>query len=123
VAVGDHGTVISSRDEEHWTRVEAGTEESLRSIAFGDDTFLVVGRNGCILSSCDVCEWRELRVDGTHFSDVAHGSNGFIAVGEGDTIVLVDRMTLIEEPLAYEFCIYFHAPSRGWDRQLGTWVK
>jgi hypothetical protein len=118
VAVGDHGTILCSRDEEHWTRINAGTDESLRSIAFGDDTFLAVGRNGCIVSSRDVCEWRGLRLDGANFYDVAYGSSRFVAVGDRDTIVLIDGMERMEEPLAYEFCNSAHAPSPGCNREV-----
>ena len=89
VAVGSHGRVLSSPDGEHWTPRESGTEESLHAVAFGDGTFLAVGWKGCLLASRDAREWRSLPSCAANLRDVAYGCGGFVAVGDGDTILLV----------------------------------
>ena len=82
---------ISSPDGEHWTPRESGTEESLQSVAYGDGTFLAVGRKGCLLASRDGRHWRSLPSGGTDLCDVTYGCDRFVAVGQGNTILLVGR--------------------------------
>lgn len=44
-------TILSSQDGAHWTVRRLGEAESLKSIAYGGDTFVAVGSNNLILQS------------------------------------------------------------------------
>ena len=92
VAVGCHGVVVTSTDGEHWTPRESGTTESLRAVAFGGGTFLAAGWNGCLLASRDARDWRSLPSSGANLCDVAYGCDHFVAVGQGNTILLLQAV-------------------------------
>jgi hypothetical protein len=51
VAVGDGGTILTSRDGVSWTRRTSGTSNQLEGVAYGNGTFVAVGWYGTILTS------------------------------------------------------------------------
>src|SRR5260221_6122701 len=63
VAIGSHGTIVTSHDAKVWIRQKSGTQELLRGIAVGNGKIVVVGMNGTILFSEDGMQWRNVDVD------------------------------------------------------------
>lgn len=95
VAVGQHGTIISSPDGVNWTARSSGTTSNLRSIAHGNGMFVAVGDYsvdssngtryfGVVLTSVDGIKW-EIQSLGLHNVpySVAYGNGSFVAVGTG----------------------------------------
>jgi hypothetical protein len=60
VAVGDEGTIITSSDGVKWVERETGTDYGLRAVAYGNRTFVVVGKNGvngAVFTSTNAVKW------------------------------------------------------------------
>lgn len=51
VAVGEDGTILTSRDGRNWTRQTSGTSKDLDGVAYGNGTFVAVGKYGTTLTS------------------------------------------------------------------------
>src|SRR5947207_9531772 len=51
VAIGDNGTVVSSRDSVTWIPRASGTTNRLNSVAYGQAGFVAVGEGGPALPS------------------------------------------------------------------------
>lgn len=72
VAIGDNGTIQTSTDGRHWSSKETGTTETLNSIIFAENQFIVAGGSymasaghlsnsaGVILVSSDGNEWTDI---------------------------------------------------------------
>ncbi|MDP6795679.1 MAG: hypothetical protein QGG00_09840 [Verrucomicrobiota bacterium] len=56
-AVGDSGTVISSKNGSMWQRHTVPTTASLEGIAHGNDLIMAVGEEGVIITSPDGADW------------------------------------------------------------------
>ena len=65
-----------------WTSQAAMGSQMLMSVAFGNDTFVVVGDAGTFWTSSDGIAWTQ-RSNGTqtYFQDVTYGNETFVAVG------------------------------------------
>jgi hypothetical protein len=50
-AVGDNGTILTSRDGVSWTRRNSATFNPLNGVAYGNGLFVVVGDDSVILTS------------------------------------------------------------------------
>lgn len=48
LAVGDHGTLYTSTNLTHWTRLSSGVSSWLRGVAYGNGVFVAVGESGTI---------------------------------------------------------------------------
>ena len=73
---------------DNWTQRYSGTSERLDGIFFDRGRFVVVGRNGTILSSINGSTWITRNSGTTVFlTDVTYGENYFVAVGEESTIL------------------------------------
>ena len=96
VAVGDWGTILTSRDGVKWTQQHSGTDEDLQGVAYGNGTFVVVGRYGGILTSQDGATWtaqaspawvryqrRSLELS---LNSITYGNGLFVAVAVGSTV-------------------------------------
>ena len=92
VAVGDKGTILTTDDPDtrSWTQQPSGTGLDLRDIVYnGTDLYVVVGREGLILTSPDAVVWTPTG-SGTPYDlwGVAYdGSGQYIAVGDEGTIL------------------------------------
>lgn len=51
VAVGDHGTILTSRDGIHWAEESAGTDQGLWDVAYAEGRFVIIGYTGTIISA------------------------------------------------------------------------
>jgi hypothetical protein len=88
VAVGEEGTILTSRDGVNWTPRASGTDNSLEGVTYGNGLFVAVGEEGTILTSRDGVNWTE-RISGTSndLYGVTYGNGLFVAVGEEGTIL------------------------------------
>lgn len=92
VAVGDKGTILTGSDptSRAWVEQASGTDIDLRDIVYnGNGLFIVVGRDGIILTSSDAATWTQ-RTSGTVFDlwGVAYdGSGQYIIVGDEGVIL------------------------------------
>jgi hypothetical protein len=88
VAVGAHGTVLTSPDGEHWLNQASGVTEDLRDVVWGDGQYVAVGDYGVILTSPDARHWTEqftrVFID---LNAVAYGGGQFVAVGANTTVL------------------------------------
>jgi hypothetical protein len=88
-AVGDSGTIISSRDAQKWVKRNVPTKLPLRSVAFSESLFVAVGDSGMILTSPDCSVWTNRSAAVTAaLHGVAWTGKKFVAVGTGGTIVI-----------------------------------
>jgi len=71
-----------------WTKRVDGTDQELHATAYGNNTFVVVGDNGTILSSPDGVAWtaRAVGLTTEQFRDVIYQDCLFVAVGTGGAI-------------------------------------
>ena len=53
VAVGSHGTIMTSSDGTVWNQTNSGTTNDLVGIAYGNNTFIAIDRDGCLISPMD----------------------------------------------------------------------
>lgn len=92
VAVGDKGTILTSNDptSRSWDERASSTTVDLRDIVHnGTDLYVVVGREGLILTSPDAVTWTP-RISGTPYDlwGVNYdGSDLYVAVGDEGTIL------------------------------------
>ncbi|MGE5484660.1 MAG: S-layer homology domain-containing protein [Ignavibacteriales bacterium] len=89
VAVGNHGTILTSTDGLRWTLRASGVEYQLEAIDYGNGMFVAVGEAGTILTSRDGIEWTSC-VEGTRraLSGVAYGAGRFVAVGQSGRVAV-----------------------------------
>jgi photosystem II stability/assembly factor-like uncharacterized protein len=83
VAVSNSGNIVRSTDNgTTWDNVTSGTNENLLGAGFANNTFVVVGGEGTILTSSDNGSNFSAVVDpGNHLTGVEFGNNTFVAVG------------------------------------------
>jgi len=90
VAVGDHDTILTSKDGTPWRKRNSGTTDTLfASVAFGNSTFVAVEDSGTILTSDDDARWYP-RVAGTstYLNKVGYENGRFvITAANGVTLV------------------------------------
>ena len=73
---------------DNWTQRDSGTRNGLSGICFGNGRFVVVGRDGTILSSTNGGTWATRDSQTTvNLRDVTHGGNYFVAVGKESTVL------------------------------------
>lgn len=95
VAVGDNGTIITSRDGYHWTNQSSSISTPLRAVAYAQGEFAAVGDGGIILVSSDAVNWQQIpQVTSNTLRAVAGAnpqpgfeSSQFLAVGDFGTAV------------------------------------
>ena len=99
VAVGGHGTVLTSSDGINWVLRPSGTDNSLERVTFGNGIFVAVGSAGTILTSVDGINWVP-RSSGTIFSlrGVTYGGGLFIAVGDNAYTVAAPEGIILSSP-------------------------
>lgn len=82
VAVGGHGTILTSTNGETWIQPPVGTLYGLKSVVWGGGRFVAVGDT--ILTSTDAVSWSEIdRRVGTEntVQGLAYGGGRFVGVG------------------------------------------
>jgi hypothetical protein len=87
VAVGDHGTIITSPDGTQWTPRNSTTTQWLLSVSYGGGTFVAVGNTGSVLTSPDGLNWATANPATSQGTPVRlnvayHIYESFAAVGE-----------------------------------------
>lgn len=82
-------SILVSEDAEQWEPVTTSPEaEPLYAVAFANDTFVAVGRNGAIETSPDGLSWTAQSAPiHAHLFDVIHDGDRFIAAGAHGTIL------------------------------------
>lgn len=96
VAVGDHGTIITSPDGFDWTVQTYGVFPYLRGVAYADGEYAAVGDGGVILVSTDAETWTQIPSVTTNS---LHGIAGdttwrtddlpqFLALGDSGTAIV-----------------------------------
>jgi len=91
VAVGEYGTILSSKEGTSWSMSEPITDNNLWNVAYGNNKFIAVGDSGTILISTDGENWNEISTNETkHLLDVIFIDNKFIIVGT-DGIILTSN--------------------------------
>jgi hypothetical protein len=83
VAVGEQGTILSSKDGQSWSWVSAMGiglgRYSLRKVAHGGGHFVAVGDHGKIISSSDGFNWRLCNSGvSNHLAGIAFGNGSFM---------------------------------------------
>lgn len=90
VAVGDTGLVLTSTDGLNWTQQTTGTTEDLKSIAYGNGRFVVVGGNAVLTSTNGVNWTQQTAITQQTWHEqlnyVTFGAGRFVAVGDGGLI-------------------------------------
>ncbi len=95
VAVGDNASVFTSDTGTNWTRrtLPAAQQAWFRGAAWGGTApgfFVAVGENGMLLTSVDGVTWTKRAIssgNGAHLNRVTWAGGGFVAVGDGGTVV------------------------------------
>ena len=88
VAVGEHGTVLSSTNGDAWAIRESGTKVHLAKIAFGNGLFVAVGGSGIVRASRDGSTWEVQNSTTTNdLTSVAYVNGDFLAVGRRGTLL------------------------------------
>lgn len=85
VAVGDRGTVLTSRDGVAWTAGPTVGTSTLNAVIYGGQ-FVMVGDQGAIYTSPDGLVWTP-RTSGTSrdLTSIARSFTGYLAVGDAGT--------------------------------------
>jgi hypothetical protein len=82
VAVGDHGTILTSSNGSNWALQNRRADLPLYGVAYGAGTFVAVGEGGTILSSSDGTNWAyRYSAANTFLNDVTFASGRFFAIG------------------------------------------
>jgi hypothetical protein len=79
VAVGDKGTILSSRDGVSWEPRTSGTGRNLRNVSHGGGRYVAVG-NGSLVHSADGQNWTsvDLEIETLPIGPLAHGAGRFV---------------------------------------------
>jgi photosystem II stability/assembly factor-like uncharacterized protein len=80
VAVGDKGTIVTSKDGINWLQQHSGTTGNLKDITYGKGKYVAVGTKGVILNSSDGSEWKEVTIDNEWFKMVTYGNGLFVTI-------------------------------------------
>jgi hypothetical protein len=95
VAVGDSGTILTSRDAATWTKSVSGISSILRSIAWGDGRFVAVGQSGRILNSFDGVAWTSpaQAFGSRNFLNVVWNGSEWMAITGNEAFTSTDAVT------------------------------
>src|SRR5690554_968910 len=78
VAVGQFGTIMTSRDGINWTIQNSGTTNYLSGVGFGNGLYVAVGMEGTILTSPDGVTWSPQESGTTAWLDDVAFGNGLL---------------------------------------------
>jgi hypothetical protein len=90
VAVGT-GIAVTSTDTNSWVPHATGTDETMNSVAFGQNLFVAVGHGGTLFSSTDGATWISAGgvTNQVIWNGVNYGNGRFVAVGFDDSTSVV----------------------------------
>jgi len=72
----------------NWTPCTSGTPNNLYGVAFGNNTFVAVGKSGTITTSSNATSWTSQTSGTTHvLFSVSHGNNAFVIVGDAGKVL------------------------------------
>lgn len=101
IAVGHHGSILSSRDGSAWDEIEEGEEgETYRAVAFGNKRFVAVGSyggNNIVAASADGAGWQTAQKEARYVSYIrglTFGKDIFLGMG-GDPGTVGDSKPFI----------------------------
>lgn len=83
---GYNGELVHSEDGINWTFVNSpmGNNGSMKSIAYGNGKYCLVGNNGQMYTSNDLKSWRKVsnyNVERISWNSIAYGNGKFVAIG------------------------------------------
>ncbi len=85
VAVGQHGTILTSTNGWEWVRQNSGTTNNLLGVGGGFGVTVVTGEKGTLLSSRDLRHWVTSPIDPTVAASslygVAYGNHRYVTAG------------------------------------------
>jgi len=89
VAVGEHGTVLTSTNGTNWAVQPIKLDIALHGIVHANGLLVAVGEAETILTSTDGVEWTLRRTGGDrNLYGVAYGNGRFVAVGMWSTVLV-----------------------------------
>lgn len=81
VAVGDAGTIVTSRDGVTWDTRISGTTDDLKTIAYGNQRYVAAADTGNIFTSPDGVNWTPvITPTASYFRALTFGNNVFVGV-------------------------------------------
>lgn len=87
VAVGEHGTILTSVDGLNWSSQTGRASQDLDALAVGNGLAVAVGKSGTILHSTDGTTWNYSQAPGgASLHGVAYGDGKWVAVGDSTNI-------------------------------------
>jgi len=90
IAVGDHGTILTSADGSAWTKRNSPTDINLFSVDFAYQQLVTVGDSGTIITSPDGINWvSQLSPTKLALHTVASSSGGTVCVAAGDSSAIL----------------------------------
>ncbi len=93
VAVGEHGTIVTSADGSNWSLQNRRVDLPLYGVAHGAGVFVAVGEGGTILSSADGTNWAyRFASANTFLNDIVFANGRFLALGSapaGASVALI----------------------------------
>lgn len=88
VAVGEHGTILTSADGHSWTRQAVPVETVLQEIVWSGSQYVAVGWEGTILTSADGRSWtKQSSPTNRDLLGIAWSGSQYVAVGLNGTII------------------------------------
>ena len=123
VAVGPG--ILTSSDGLQWTnRLTVGIPSQLKGAGFGDDTFVVVGLQGSVLSSTNAIDWTTHPITNfpsfTEYEGVTYGNGSFVIVGAVNTAVT--RGVALQSGGRPQLCLKWIGPSPPFDPRISLWI-
>jgi hypothetical protein len=82
VAVGDHGTIITSTNGTNWVLRNSGTTLALRAVVYHQGRMFVGGDSGIVLTSSDGISWASAAPTSFDIRGLASSGNAIVAVGK-----------------------------------------
>lgn len=91
IAVGECGTILTSKDGEKWDVQKIDISEDFNKIIVNGGASTIVGNNGIILTSKDGIKWeRPISPTTENLNDIIFADNKYIAVGDNGVIIASD---------------------------------
>ena len=92
VAVGTHGSVLTSTNGESWLPATSGSVQNLAGIAFGNGRFVATnaasGGKGSVLVSTDGSGWTPVEAGTAYNQTVTFGDGKFVVAGSGTSVAV-----------------------------------
>lgn len=80
VAVGDAGSIVTSRDGVTWATSNSGITDDLKTIAYGNQRFVAAADSGKVFTSPNGVTWTHVASTASYFRALTFGHNIFVGV-------------------------------------------